>query len=299
MNLRNPESSGFLIRGIDGLYPSKANINLSDMAGMDGSTFNSSSVDSRNIVFGLVFIEKFRPRGLEPVPGAEDLSIEGRRRKSYRYLPLKKRVEIEIGTNNRTCKTYGYVESNEVNIFSSQESSVISIVCPDPYLYDVLSQVTSVSLLIPDFYFPFSNESTSLKLIRFSYYSLTDEVNIYYEGESEVGIVITIHAIGAASGVKITKVYTLETIEISDAKLSDLTGDGIINGDTIVISTVKGDKFATLYRGSEEINILSCLKDDPDWFEISSGDNIFGFTATAGLSNLSFEVSNDVAYEGI
>ena len=54
---------------------------------------------------------------------------------SYKYFPTKKKIKFEIVTDKRNCEAYGYVEKNEVNIFSKTEGSVISIICPDPYFY--------------------------------------------------------------------------------------------------------------------------------------------------------------------
>ena len=116
LELRNPEKSGFLIRGIDGLGPGKANINITEIATADGAIFNSSRVNSRNVVLLLTFLEK--------------PTIEDTRLLSYKYFPIKKRITLEIETNNRISLVVGYVESNTPNIFSNQEGTSISIVCP-------------------------------------------------------------------------------------------------------------------------------------------------------------------------
>ena len=124
LELGKPDVSGFLIKSITGLGPAKANVNTTEVSTNDGSLFNSARLSQRNIVLDMVFINT--------VYGE---SIEDLRQKSYKYFPLKKSVELTIETDNRYVKTTGYVESNEPNIFSSQEGTQISIICPDPYFY--------------------------------------------------------------------------------------------------------------------------------------------------------------------
>jgi hypothetical protein len=285
LELRFPEKSGFLVRGIEGLGPSKANINTTETSGIDGSLYNSARAVQRNIVLTLGLLE--------------NPTIEDSRQKSYKYFPLKKRIKLEIETDNRTSMVYGYVESNEPNIFSKEETAVISLICPSAYLYDSEDQVTVFSSVTSNFEFPFSNESLVSNLIEFSQLNLQTTKTVLYEGDAPIGILLHIHAIGVATGTKIIESATLEFIEIDDAKLTAITGSGIINGDEIYISTVKGNKYATLVRGALEYNILNALGQDPKWFQLEKGDNVFAYTATTGLANLQFEIINKVAYEGI
>ena len=55
LELARPEKSGFAILSIEGLGPSKATINSTEVSTMDGAIFNSSRVVARNIVFDLRF----------------------------------------------------------------------------------------------------------------------------------------------------------------------------------------------------------------------------------------------------
>ena len=129
LELMRPEKSGLIVREISGLGPSKATINTSDVATMDGSVYNSSRRENRNIVLDLM---------MYPFP-----TIEDSRLLTYRYFPIKKQVRLEIETDNLNVHTYGYVESNEPDIFSEEESTQISIICPDPNFYDVVKTSTA------------------------------------------------------------------------------------------------------------------------------------------------------------
>lgn len=291
LELGKPDVSGFLIKSITGLGPAKANVNTMEVSTNDGSLFNSARLSQRNIVLDMVFINT--------VYGE---SIEDLRQKSYKYFPLKKSVELTIETDNRYVKTTGYVESNEPNIFSSQEGTQISIICPDPYFYSAGedgNNVTNFYSIDPIFEFPFSNESLDEPLLVFGEIQIKTEGVITYHGDSEIGVMIYIHAIGPATNINIYNTETREVMRINTEKISSLTGKGIVASDDIVINTAKGEKSITLIREGVSYNILNCLDKNTDWFTLAKGDNIFAFTADSGVTNLQFRVENKVIYEGV
>lgn len=291
LELGKPDVSGFLIKSITGLGPAKANVNTTEVSTNDGSLFNSARLSQRNIVLDMVFINT--------VYGE---SIEDLRQKSYKYFPQKKSVELTIETDNRYVKTTGYVESNEPNIFSSQEGTQISIICPDPYFYSAGedgNNVTNFYSIDPMFEFPFSNESLDEPLLVFGEIQIKTEGVITYHGDSEIGVMIYIHAIGPATNINIYNTETREVMRINTEKISSLTGKGIVASDDIVINTAKGEKSITLIREGVSYNILNCLDKNTDWFTLAKGDNIFAFTADSGVTNLQFRVENKVIYEGV
>lgn len=291
LELGKPDVSGFLIKSITGLGPAKANVNTTEVSTNDGSLFNSARLSQRNIVLDMVFINT--------VYGE---SIEDLRQKSYKYFPLKKNVELTIETDNRYVKTTGYVESNEPNIFSPQEGTQISIICPDPYFYSAGedgNNITNFYSIDPMFEFPFSNESLDEPLLVFGEIQIKTEGVITYHGDSEIGVMIYIHAIGPATNINIYNTETREVMRINTEKISSLTGKGIVASDDIVINTAKGEKSITLIREGVSYNILNCLDKNTDWFTLAKGDNIFAFTADSGVTNLQFRVENKVIYEGV
>ena len=291
LELGKPDVSGFLIKSITGLGPAKANVNTTEVSTNDGALFNSARLSQRNIVLDMVFINT--------VYGE---SIEDLRQKSYKYFPLKKSVELTIETDNRYVKTTGYVESNEPNIFSSQEGTQISIICPVPYFYSAGedgNNVTNFYSIDPMFEFPFSNESLDEPLLVFGEIQIKTEGVITYHGDSEIGVMIYIHAIGPSTNINIYNTETREVMRINTEKISSLTGKGIVASDDIVINTAKGEKSITLIREGVSYNILNCLDKNTDWFTLAKGDNIFAFTADSGVTNLQFRVENKVIYEGV
>jgi len=128
---------------------------------------------------------------------------------------------------------------------------------------------------------------------------IDQEQTVYYQGDAEVGVVIYIHALGEVTDLEIYNLGTREEMKIDTNKLEALTGYGIIEGDDIIISTVKGNKFVQLLRDGEYINILNCLDKGSSWFKLVKGDNLFYYTSDTGASNLQFRVENRILYEGV
>lgn len=286
--LARPEESGFIITSITGLGPGKANVNTTEVATNDGSLFNSSRLPSRNIVISLKYM------------WAD--SIEDARQKSYKYFPIKKKITMLIETDNRQAEIEGYVESNDPTIFSNSEGSDISIVCPDPFFYSAGKNGINTTIFYgvePLFEFPFSNESLFEKLLIMGEIKNETERVVVYNGDAEIGVTITIHAIGEASNITIYNTGTREVMRIDTDKMQKFTGSGIIAGDDVIICTVKGNKSVSLFRNGKTTNILNCLDKNADWFQLAKGDNIFAYTAESGSTNLQFKIENRIIYEGV
>ena len=291
LELTRPERSGFAVKSITGLGPGKANISTSEMSTTDGGLYNSSRLPVRNIVLSLEFLW--------------GSSIEDTRQKSYRYFPIKRQVTLLLETDNRMVEISGYVESNEPTIFSKNEGSEISIICPDPYFYSVGEK----GIISTEFYgteslfeFPFSNESLTDSLIEMGSISQITERTLVYEGDTDIGIVITINATGEANNVSIIHRVgsSMGVMRIDTEKLKLSTGSIIKAGDQIIISTMKGNKYIKLIRDGETKSILNCLDRNVEWFQLVRGENVFTYTADGvGVHNLNISIKSQVRYEGV
>lgn len=145
MELRHPEYTGLCIYNIEGIGGHKATVNTTDMASGDGAWYNSAKAEKRNIVLYIKLL---------PFP-----SIEQTRTIVYRYFPLKKQLRLEFETDEKVVYINGYVESNETPIFTNQEYSTVSIVCPDPFFYATGNPSTIFAGDQPLFEFPFWDDS--------------------------------------------------------------------------------------------------------------------------------------------
>lgn len=285
LELTRPEKSGFAITSITGLGPGKATINTTEISTTDGGLYNSARLSARNIVISIRYLWKS--------------TIEEARHLSYKYFPIKKPVTLLFDTDTRQAQITGYVESNDPTIFSKDEGTDISIVCPDPFFYSAEKATTVFSGVEAAFEFPFSNEALQAPMLEMGIIRNSTDRIIPYDGDAETGVTITIHAFGEASGIAIYNTGTREIMRIDTDKLEAFTGSGIVAGDDIIICTVVGQKSITLLREGVTTNILNCLERDSDWFKLSKGDNVFAYTAEVGASNLHFSIENNVLYEGI
>lgn len=288
LELSNPWEVGIAITKIEGLGPVKASINSTEISSGDGARFNSARIGARNIVFTFRLLE---------APTVEDS-----RQKTYKYFPVKTNVTLLFETDNRLCQITGYVESNKPNIFSEEEDTQISIICPNPYFISMENGGMNSVVFFgsePAFEFPFSNESLTEPLIVFGNIKLRQEEVVLYDGDSQVGFTIKMHALGEARQITIYNTKTRESMKIDTDILKEITGSGIIAGDEITISTIKGDKHVTLLRDGEEINILNALGKDVDWFQLAKGDNRFAYICEYGAENLEFSINYQTLYEGV
>ena len=116
------------------------------------------------------------------------------------------------------------------------------------------------------------------------------ETTIYYDGDDDTGIEITIRASGNASGLRINRRTGNEYIIINQ---------DMVVADTIKIDTRKGKKSAILIRNGVETNILKKVETSKTWIHLEKGENVFTYTTTSGLSNLKIFVDYETRINGI
>lgn len=309
---------GFLVEGIDGLGPVKANINTTDFALTDGGRYNSARAEQRNVVFHLWF-------------GYAN-TIEDTRQRTYKYFPLKKQVKLTFETDNRTLYTMGFVESNEPEIFEEMEGCEISIICPDPWFHSTDGQIAvSFTDVIKMFMFPWCCGWTREELgnildslgeevtdshgmpietrgalknnLPIIFGSITNQAirNVYYDGDGEIGVNISILCLGEVSGsIVIVNANTNERMQINTSKIKALLGGSDITaGDEIIICTTKGNKTARFRRGTNYYNVLGAVGYGSDWLQMVKGDNTFGIRIENGQQNCQCSITYDTIYEGI
>ena len=294
MDLFHPESSGFIIIKIDGIGPGKATVTKNDSKVYDGGTITSARLPSRNIKMEIQFLWVN--------------SIEDIRHKSYKYFPLKKPLTLIFETDTRTVEIEGVVESNEPDIFSSEESTNISIICPDPYFYasgENARSRTEFSGINPMFEIPsdigYSNESLTEALTEISALYVQSERGIMNYGEVDIGVVISIKPLAIVKGILTISNITLgQNMSFDLNKIKTITEQDFHLGDELVINTLRGKKSVTLVREGKNYNALSCIDTKTDWIYLTSGENTFTYYLNGeGIEDLQFSVTNSILYEGV
>ena len=243
----------YYVKSITGLTPPSAVINTSVSGSYDGSFYNSSRLEQRNIVITV---------GLKG-------KVEENRQRLYSIFPMKKECEIYFKNRNRDVKIKGYVEIIEGDIFVQKEEIQISIICPNPYFETPMSVECEMSRTVPLFEFPFSISKSNP--IAFGKILDKPTCNIYNNGDVECGCIITINVLDGLTGnPRITNEVTHEFMQFNNTLL--------MSKDVITINTNYGKMRATMRRVGLDVNMLPFLSDDSIWLKLTTGLNTLSFT---------------------
>lgn len=279
-------SEGVEVWDVTGLGPVKTTINNTQYALSDGSHHNSSRTSERNIVFKL---------GLR-----EDPDVETVRQRLYRYFPVKSTIRIDVETDHKSLTTYGIVEDNDVDIFSMQEGTSISVLCNDPYFRSVDEKVLNFSSEQPNLEFPVENPHLTNKLIETGLIVRLAELDTYYPSFIDCGISFEIPVYGNVTNIRLYNTVSNETIFLNTSRLSAYNlGNKFIAGDTIYVSTHIGDKHVKLLRNGTYYNILNVRERGSKWPRLYYGDNTLAVTADTGANVLDVFVKYHTLYEGV
>lgn len=254
-----------------GLNPPTAAINTAIVAGFDGSRFNSSRIEQRNIVITL----NIRSH------------IETNRLALYKYFRVKRYIKVYYKNGSRDVYIEGYVESFENNLFGMTQQPQISIICPNPFWKSVNETQVDFSDLLPLFEFPFSITSAGIEFSRINKLT-TAYINA---GDVATGAIIQFYA--TADQILNPTFYNLTTGEYFGLNF-DMEA-----GDVITINTQQGEKSVTLLRNAIKTNILSTRKSGSSWIEFEPGTNEISYEADEGQTNLNVTVTAVQKYEGV
>lgn len=249
--------SDFQILSVQGLNPPNAQINTSKIAGLDGSKFNSSTMNERNLVIMI------KLRG----------DIEKNRIRLYSFFRSKEWCKFYYKNNSRNVYIEGYVESIECDLFSNKEIIQVSIICPNPYFKGVEEIIDDISKSVAVFEFPFAINLPGIELSTIDDSKIT---NVFNDSESETGVIITINVLGTAS--------TIQIKSTSSGEIFTLNYDFVEN-DRITIDTNKGKKSVSLLRNATTINLFSAVKKGSTFFQLDIGNNFFSYLVDDGAND--------------
>ena len=263
-------NKNYVVTSVEGLTPPKAKINLSNVVGMDGSLFNSSKTETRNLVLTV------RPQ--DPV--------EKNRLDLYKHAQIGGWCKIYYSNGSLDVQIEGYVEAIEGSLFKLQQSVQISILCPQPYFEAMNEIVNDVSSLISNFEFPFSIEKSGLAFSYINHDVLSTVIN---HGDVETGVSIYITARSEVVNPIIYDNYGGKfAIDVTLSK-----------GDQIVIHTKSGGRSVKLISGTGERNIINKVRRDSTWFTLYPGENVFYYDAESGLDFMSIVFRHRTKYGGV
>ena len=281
MELAKPWTSGMNITNIDGLGPMEVEINSSNFGFFDGSQVNNIRKASREIKFEIKFY-------------SDNGYIENLRQKTYRYFPLKEKIRLGFETDNRSVYIEGYVKSNEPNIFSKDENTVITVFCPEPWFQSTSDTTLYLNEGYDQFEFPFSNESLTSNLIVISEIR-TDGRKLITNNGIERGFELEIVF---PSSFKESDLKTPYSVVIENGEKSQ-TFKFNPNGRRIFkLSTVEGNTYFVCYDDHKLKNYLRYVDFGSDWPRLLNGNN-YVYMLGAGSKGVSLVATTNTVYEGI
>lgn len=253
------------IERIEGLGPVPAQLNITSLAGLDGGRFNSSQLNTRNIVITLAL------KG----------NVEENRQRLYRFCGTKEKCTFYFSNRNRKVFTTGYVETDDVSLFGLGQRMQISIICPDAYFQSTAGKTQEITGIASLFTFPFSINAG--EPVPFSEYAGESGISVMNTSDAETGAVIKIVCISEFLTFAITNVTKEETMIFTY---------GFLPGDVITIDTNRGQKSVRLLRGGQVINFFSALDITASKFiQLAAGQNYFTFTVDGERNTTKAKVS--------
>lgn len=248
----------FQVINIAGLNPPAAQINTTTIVGLDGAVFNSSKLQTRNLVLTI------------KING----DVETNRLLLYSYFKTKDKCKFYYTNNSLDVSIEGYVESVECDLFTNSEKAQISILCPYPYFKSLSEILTDSSNITPRFVFPFSINIDEPVVI--STLDDTEGIAVFNSSESETGVIVEIDVNDSVSSIEIKNTSTGDDLKLVYSFLS---------GDKIIINTNKGQKSINLIRGGTISNLFSALQQGSVFFQLTVGTNNFEYLVSGSAAN--------------
>lgn len=268
----------FVVSSIIGLNPPPAQINTTNIVGMDGAQYNSAFVNTRNIVITLML------RGDQ----------EASRQELLQYFQCKGLCRFYFQNNNAYVYIDGYVESIEYDIFQRTETMQVSIICPFPLFSDLTQQVVPLTGDTSQFYFPYAIDTDDP--VEFSTYSNSNITTINNDGQNEYGFICAIKFNDSASSLEIRKV-------IPDGEDESVyVSYSFTAGDIVTFSSVSNDISFILHDYDPEINLFNYTHiGDVDVLKITQGVNYFQYAVdyVANSAKADVTIIYRQSYQGV
>lgn len=252
----------FVLIGAEGLHGVELDYSESDSPFIDGTFVNNVRASARGIALTFQLIGD--------VQEALDLFTNVIKSKQVGSL-------IETDENGREIQITGIVKIPPYTRLSSACTIQLELYCGQPYWEDIKAVIAVISEIIDMLYLPTEGRAIPESGIPFGEINIDLTRTLLNEGDTEVGMTISIVALDNTSRPRIS----CSTGE-QNGWYMELDVD-MVQGDEVIIDTHRGQKKVT-FNGSQTIGntpVLSLLtiKGD-DWLQLEQGVNTFNITAT-------------------
>lgn len=246
-------SNGVVVEEVEGLDPVDATIVSSGFAQIDGTVFQSVRRDERQIKLKI---------GLEP-DYATDTVAKIRKRLYAWFMPKSALSLVLIDDEGLEVAINGMVESAPAPLFTEDPQMDVVIRCFNPDFAETVEDT-------------FSGNTVSANV----------DTTLTYDGTVETGFVFTMVANRTISSFTI-----YQTASDGSQRTFDFSAP-MVSGDTLKISTVPGNKYATLTHLGVDASVLYGISPQSPWLDLLPGANLIRVYTTGAAIPFTIKYTN-------
>ena len=273
--------SPFLLESCDGIYSVQNNVTSSENTMTDGSTYQGSVTQMRNIVLTL----RDRP----------DADHQANRMILYNLFKPKA-AGVFTYLENEAAESRSidyYVESVDIDSENRARRATVSLLCPTPFFRGPSDLTVTMAGWKAQWEFPHEFQAVGEEFGTRIEEKLKTIDNT--SAADNIGITVVITASGPVVNPSIYHVEEGESITVgTSAKKMEMAA-----GDKIVITTETNNKHAYLIRGGVQKEVNEYLTEDSEFIQLQHGSNTLGYLAESGDDYMTVEVSYRYRYLGV
>ena len=243
---------------IEGATSITATLNETENANIDGSTINSERIDSRPINLTIRILNNYGEC----------------RTKLYQHAVIKKNVKLSLVNDVRSVYIDGKVKSIECDPWTQNQQMIITILCPEPYLNEMMALIEEFSNIIKLLHFPLAIEEDGIPFGEITDIKHVEVINV---GEVDTGLEFILRALGEVVNPRIIDMETGEYLALNYTMQAD---------EVIHISTLDKKKYIVSTYHQEDTNIIGHFDLSSTWLIAKVGVTNFTFAADSGENML-------------
>lgn len=246
-----------------GLNPPSASIFTAKSPNRKGVKYNGSTLNERTIVLQIKILG----------------DIATNRNALYAWVDSEQYCKVSYKNEIKNVYCEGHIQDCDIDLFTNNEVVNVSILCENPYWITVHEESVSLTSVVKNFVFPFA---INVAGIPFSTITRSAEV--------------TINNVGAETGARFIikcdgDVKNLTIYDGKDAARKFVIAAELLTNWIVVIDTDRSPKTVKAYKPDGTTENLLKYVNNPTWFTIKKGENVFGYTATSGADNTDITIS--------
>lgn len=269
----------WLLNQVEGIYKMEANVTMSDNTMIDGSTYQGSILNKRNIVMTLSEWE-------------QNATHQEARQQLYLLFPPKTRGTFEHFENDIALEIDYYVENIEITNVDHIRVATVSLLCANPYFRNQNQSYVPMAGERGNFTFPhrFPPQGEAFSSL---FRETLKQIDIENSADN-VGMEIDIQVLGTVRNIRFNLLETNEHITLGYSG-NPLT---LYAGDNVKIITETEDENVYLIRNGVKEKINRYLDNDSEFLKLRIGTNTLTYEAESGLQNLFVTIKYNLYYLG-